>query len=274
MRTLVMTYHGVNINGNDYADNDHVALSTDLRLIHDLGLPIVSLSEAVDSMLNPESARFEHAVALSADDGAWFDWHDLPHPTCGMQRGLRGILADFVAETGATTHLTSFVIASPQARHDLDQRCLVGTGWWDDSWWAATTGDSLISLENHSWDHNHEAVSQRVRNEQPPGNFHSIADFASADAEIRQAADFLDQICAPHRCSLFAYPYGERNDYLARDYLPNHKAEHRMRAAFTTDPEPIGPGSDRWQLGRFVCGFHWRSPEALRSIIRDALGVA
>ena len=48
-----------------------------------------------------------------------------------------------------------------------------------------------------------------------------------------------------------------------RDYLPNRTAEHRLRAAFGTDPRPVGFDSDRWNLPRFVCGAHWRSPDAL-----------
>src|SRR5690606_8365742 len=38
MRVPILTYHAVNIAGNDYADNDHVAFAADLRLIDDLRL--------------------------------------------------------------------------------------------------------------------------------------------------------------------------------------------------------------------------------------------
>ena len=76
MRVPVLAYHSNNIAGNDYADNDHVALAHDLRLIHRRGLRIVSLARVVDALLGaaPE-ASVENAVALSFDDGSWFDWH-------------------------------------------------------------------------------------------------------------------------------------------------------------------------------------------------------
>jgi hypothetical protein len=28
--------------------------------------------------------------------------------------------------------------------------------------------------------------------------------------------------------------------------------------------------SDRWNLPRYICGWHWRSPEALRAILESA----
>jgi hypothetical protein len=71
------------------------------------------------------------------------------------------------------------------------------------------------------------------------------------------------------RAGLFAYPYGETNDYLVRDYLPNRIAEHRLRAAFGTDPEPVTRESERWNLPRYVCGHHWRSADALAALLGD-----
>jgi hypothetical protein len=71
------------------------------------------------------------------------------------------------------------------------------------------------------------------------------------------------------RSGLFAYPYGETNDYLVQDYLPNRIAEHRLRAAFGTLPRPVERGSDRWNLPRFVCGHHWQSTDARAALLRD-----
>lgn len=271
MRIPVLTYHSINIHGNDYADNDHVALAADLRLIHALGLRVVPLATVVDVLLGgAPAAAVENGVAISFDDGSWFDWHDLEHPTCGPQRGFAGILRDFAAETGAPVHATSFVIVSPGARAVLDRTCMVGRGWWGDAWWPEAAREGLVAIENHSWDHNHATLPHTAQRSQAKGRFDNIETWAEADAEIRQAADWLDAHCAPHRSTLFAYPYGERSGYLEREYLPLHGHEHRLRAAFGTTPEPVHRHSSRWNLPRYVCGHHWRSRECLQALLREA----
>jgi len=268
MRVPVLTYHSNNILGNDYACNDHVALAGDLRLIHRLGLRVVPLSRLVDALLGAAPASsMDGAVALSFDDGSWFDWHDMEHPTCGPQRGFAGILRDFAAETNAAVHATSFVIVSPDARQVLDRTCLAGRGWWGDAWWLEAQREGLIAIESHSWDHNHATLPAGMGVAASKGRFTGIASHADADAEIRRASDWLDDRLAPHRCSLFAYPYGEASDYLVGEYLPRCGHEHRLRAAFGVDPRPVEAGSDRWHLPRYVCGAHWRDPAELERLL-------
>lgn len=271
MRVPVLTYHSINIGGNDYAGNDHVALAEDLRLIHRMGLRIVPLGRVVDVLLGdaPES-KVENAVALSFDDGSWFDWHDLEHPQWGPQRGFAGILRDFKAATGAAVHASSFVIVSPEAREILDRTCLIGRGWWGDQWWPDAVREGLIAIESHSWDHNHDTLPQTSQQQRRTGTFHSIDCYAGADAEIRQAGEWLDAHCARARARLFAYPYGESSDYLVRDYLPRFAHEHRLRAAFGTNPAPVESNSSRWQLPRYVCGPDWRSPADLEQLLTTA----
>jgi len=268
MRVPVLAYHSNNVGGNDYASNDHVALAADLRVLHRLGLRVVPLSRVVDVLLGeaPEST-VENAVALSFDDGSWFDWHDLDHPTCGPQRAFAGVLRDFTAETGAAAHATSFVIVSPDARTILDRTCLIGRGWWDDDWWREAEREGLIAIESHSWDHNHHTLPATVQRDQAKGTFRTIDTYADADAEIRQANDWLDAHARTPRAGLLAYPYGETNEYLVREYLPRHVGEHRLRAAFGTLPEPVGKTSERWDLPRFVCGHHWRSAEEFAALM-------
>lgn len=269
MRIAVLTYHSNNVLGHDYADNDHVALAADLEVLARLRLPVLPLRDCVDALQRADPA-IERAVALTFDDGSWFDWYDLPHPTLGPQRGFRSILTAAPLPVQAT----AFVIASPKARAALDRDGLIGAGWWGEDWWTAACREGLIAIENHSWDHNHELVPERVAPTTPPGSFLGIADYAAADAQIRQAADYLDAVCAPHRTSLFAYPYGEYSDYLVHEYLPRYRHEHRLRAAFTTEPRPLCPGEDRWRFGRYVCGQHWRAPGELERLLADALDCA
>ncbi len=271
MRVPVLTYHSNNVSGTDYARNDHVALAEDLRLIQRRGLRIVPLGRVVDVLLGEAApSTLDNAVGLSFDDGSWFDWHDLDHPTCGVQRGFAGILRDFAAETGAEVHATSFVIVSPAARATLDRTCLIGRGWWGDDWWQAAQHEGLLAIESHSWDHNHHTLPDTAQREQRKGTFRTIETHAQADAEIRQAADWLDAHLAPHRASLFAYPYGESNDYLLEDYLPRFVHEHRLRAAFGTEAGPVHRASNRWYLPRYVCGLHWRSPDELARVLAGA----
>jgi peptidoglycan/xylan/chitin deacetylase (PgdA/CDA1 family) len=275
MRVPVLTWHSNNIAGNDYAGNDHVALAADLRLLHRRGLRIVPLARLVDVLLGEAPVpTVDGAVALTFDDGSWFDWHDIEHPSFGMQRGFAGILRDFAAETNAPVYATSFVIASPAARAVLDRTCLAGRGWWGDGWWRDAVAEGLLAIESHSWDHNHATLPTTAQRDQRKGSFHPIDTWTDADAEIRQASDWLDAHLVPQRTTLFAFPYGEANDYLVRDYLPRHAGEHRLRAAFGTLPAPVEPTSNRWHLPRYVCGRDWTSPAELERLLDGAAGVS
>ena len=271
MRVPILTYHAMNITGNDYSDNDHVAFAEDLRLIHRLDLRIVPVARVVSALLGETAeSELENCVALSCDDGAWFDWYDLDHPTFGPQRGFAGILRDFNTATGADVHATSFVIVSPDARAVLDLTCMVGRGWWGGEWWPLAAEGDLIAIESHSWDHNHPTLPVTAQHDQRKGTFKTIETYADADAELRQASDWLDAHCPARRTRLFAYPWGESNDYLLREYLPQYIAEHRLHAAFATEPRPVDGASDRWLLPRYVCGQHWRTPDQLERLLRDA----
>jgi peptidoglycan/xylan/chitin deacetylase (PgdA/CDA1 family) len=214
-------------------------------------------------------------VALSADDAPVFDWFDMDYPGLGPQRGFRSILQAHQRVSGRSMHLTSFAIASPEARAALDRQCLHGQDWMRHDWWPEAASSDLIAIENHSWDHNHSAIARSAQRDNVRGTFRNIETLAEAEAEIRQASDWLDALCpqGPRR-SLFAYPYGEFNDYLAGEYLPHHQTEHRLRAAFTVEAKPISRGDSPWLLGRYVAGFHWRDPGRLESLLREALGLA
>lgn len=266
LRVPVLTYHAINIHGNDYATNDHVALASDLATIARLGYRIVPLHRVVDALDDPR-LDLEDAVAITFDDGSWFDWHDLDHPTCGPQRSFANILRDHRARTGTFVHATSFVIASPAARAILDRTCMVGRGWWGDDWWPEAVREGLVAIESHSWDHNHDTLPETVQRDQAKGTFRTIDTHGEADAEIRAAADFIDAHCAPHRSTLFAYPYGESNDYLEREYFPRHRAEHRVRAAFDTTPAPVTRAAARWRLPRYVCGRDWTDSTTFAALL-------
>jgi len=270
MRVPVLAYHSNNISGDEYARNDHVALAEDLETIRRSGRRIVPLARVVDALLGEApAADVEHAVAISFDDGSWFDWHDIDHPACGPQRGMAGILRDFALRTGAPVHATAFVIVSPEARAILDRTCLAGRGWWGDDWWRAAQREGLVGIESHGWSHNHATLPAALQCAPPGGTFRTVADHGTADAEIRRASDWLDAHLAPHRTTLLAWPYGETSDYLVREYLPLHADEHRLRAAFGTRAAPVTAGSLRWDLPRYVCGHHWAAPSELERLLSE-----
>ena len=158
----ILTYHSINITGTSYQHNDHVALFNDIRLIHNEGFRVISLHRIVDALYSHSLREVGRCVALTFDDGALFDYIDLVHPTWGIQRSFFNILCDFIGEYGENSqpnlHATCFVIASPQARDELDRTCMIGRKWWGDEWWNDAVDSNLFSIENHSWDHNHDAL--------------------------------------------------------------------------------------------------------------------
>jgi hypothetical protein len=210
MRVPILAYHAVNIAGDGYADNDHVAFAADLRIIDDLGLRIVPLHWVVDQLLGTANRDLTGCVALTCDDGSEFDYSDLDHPTHGPQRSLYNCMADFAGERGLKAqpdlHLTCFVIASPEGRDQIDRNCLVGRGWMSDHWWLPALQSGRISIENHSWDHNHNAIALPGIAGMERGSFHCVDTRERADAEIAAAKRAIDAIIAPQRTTLFCYP--------------------------------------------------------------------
>ena len=123
MRASVLTYHSGNIAGNDYGDNNLVALAHDLEQIHALKLDIVPLRRVVDTLLGASSRDLpERVVAITLDDGLDFDFVDLVHPFHGSQISVDTILRRFSRRFGVAVHATSFVIASPDARRQIAKR--------------------------------------------------------------------------------------------------------------------------------------------------------
>ena len=268
----ILTWHAMNVAGNGYGDNDHVAFAHDLETIQSMGLRVVSLRSIAAALIEGRLETLEDCVGLSFDDGSDFDFHDLPHPACGVQRSMANILADFRARRGAAAqprlHATSFTIVSPQARAELDTTCMIGCAWWNDDWWRDAEARGLVAVESHGWDHNHETLA-RTATSAPRGGF-DVVTRAEADAQIAQASRFLKARRGRGDDVLFAYPYGAANEFLCAQYFPDDSAAHGAFAAFTTDPEPVAAGVSRWRIPRYVFGWHWKSTESLEQLLRDA----
>lgn len=266
----VLTYHAMNVNGRDYADNDHVALARDIEWLHAQGWRIVPLRTAVCALFEGGPPLPPRSCALSFDDGSWFDWHDLEHPGHGRQRGMAGILRDFRDRHGVAVHATSFVIVSPEARIELDRTCMLGTGWWGHAWWAAAEAEGLVAIESHSFDHNHHTLAVTAVRNGPRGRFDMIVDEATAEAEIIAASRWLDALLPMRRTRLLAYPYGQSSAFLRDDFLPRRVADHGLVAAFGTEPRAMRATDSRWNLPRFVCGADWRSVDDLARLLESA----
>ncbi len=267
----VLTYHAGLVEGPGYAQNDHVALREDLRVIAASGRRVLPLQWVVDALVNHRAwETLAGAVALSCDDGSVFDaLRGRVYGVHGPQASLLGVLEDWIAEAPterAEAQLTSFVIASPEARAVMDRECLFGAGDLDSGWWRAAQASGRMRIGNHSWDHNHPTLPPLPHLALPRGDFFAVDDEPKADYEITQAQAFLaaELGAAP---TLFAYPFGHVPPFLRDVWLPRRGAALGLQAAFDTTPAPITPDALCWQLPRYVCRWHWRSPEGLARLL-------
>ncbi|MEP7069793.1 MAG: class I SAM-dependent methyltransferase [Usitatibacter sp.] len=274
MRIPILTYQTMHIDGNDYRSNDKIALSSDLRQLTAAGFKILPLRSVVDLWLDNRGTELDgKLIALASDNGADFDYLDLLHPTAGPQRSIYNILRDFAADNPGRQeglNVTSFTIASAEARAVLDATCMLGKDWWTDRWWPEAIRSGLIHVANMSWDHNHETLPSSFLRSARSGTFLTIDSQESADHEIRSAAEYLRSHAPNPGAGLFAYPYGESNPYLVHEYFPTFGAELGIRAAFTTRSGFLEPGTGRWEVPRFLCGRDWSSPSELEAILDAA----
>jgi hypothetical protein len=269
-RLPILTWHSINVIDNSYAGNDPLAFASDLRLLDRLGWTIRPLGEALDAMalgrLRPRT------VALTVDDGSILDFEDFDHPTCGPQQSMARILREFGTELAPGSrhqpHLTAFVIASPEARAELDATDYMSLNVWPDRWWKAANESGLISVESHSWDHNHASLKQTVQHDNRRGDFRWIASEDECRLEVDQASEYIERTSG-RRPQFFAYPYGQASDYIRKEYLPRFGPDIGLKAAFACEPEPVTTASDPWYLPRYVCGRDWKSPEDFETLLRS-----
>lgn len=261
MNISVLAYHAANIEGNEYHNNDHIALISDLKLFTELGVKIISADTLV-SWLNGQIQLDEQVnyVVITFDDGNELDFTDWEHPKYGNQVSFYNALI----QSPLKTHATAFVIASPQARETLERTCLGGNHLLGEKWWADAEKTTYMSIENHSWDHLHPTLDNVCQQDNIKENFAKIESFEDAEAQIKQATKYIESVVAKS-VSLFAYPYGHYNDYLTKEYFP--KQQTHIKAAFTCDPKPVIKDTSIWKIPRYVCGADWKSVAELRKII-------
>lgn len=269
MAIPVLTYHSTNVLENTYAGNDHIALARDLASFAEWGVQVVTLDDVLawhggDDALMPDKP----CVALTFDDGSDFDAVDIDHPGCGRLRSFLGILEDHLERTGVAVNATSFVIASPGARQQLDERSLVGKGWWNDDWWASAQASGRMTIGCHSWDHVHTVVDEVAQVDNQKGDFSRVRQFDDCDRQVRVAGDYIAEKLGGVRPRHFAFPYGQYSDEMVNHYLPTQQPEHGFAAAWSIEPHAVTRADCRWALPRFVCGRDWSSPLQLEALLR------
>jgi len=269
---VILTWHSIKVLDNDYAGNDPLAFRHSLGQLDRLGWIIRPLDQAL--ALQSAGRLDQPTAVLTVDDGAILDFEDFDHPSCGRQTSLFHSLEQFDQDPDRhldhQSHLSSFVIASPDARAELDRRDYMSLNVWPDHWWRKANASGLISIESHSWDHNHGSLARTAQKDNRRGDFRWIDTEPECRAEIDQASDYIEAR-AGRRPRYFAYPYGQTSDYLRAEYLPRHGPALGLEAALGCEPEPVSRQSDRWFLPRYMCGRDWTSPEELDAVLRDAL---
>lgn len=272
MRTLVLCYHSQRIVGNDYSLNDHVALASDLAAVARRRIPLISFTTLLDYLDGRQGPYPSVAVVLTCDDGALLDWYDYEHPEFGFQLSFDQILLAHLRE--ARPHqsikglISSFIIASPEARQLIDQVCYAGIRLTTEDWWQPAAASGRWLFGNHSWDHRHLALSAAGFADGDLGHFHGIINRERSEEQVMQAEQYLTKKIKPHaRLPVFAYPYGHSTAYLSEEYLPGLRHHHGIRAAVTTTPGLVVEDTDRYLIPRYTCGEHWHTADEFEQLL-------
>jgi hypothetical protein len=271
MRVPVLTYHSNNIAGNDYTGNDHVAFAADLRLIDDLGLRIVPLQRVVDRLLGRHADDLHHCVALTCDDGTDFDHVDIDHPTDGLQRSLFNCLRDFrnaARRRGPAGPAPDQLRDFRSRRARTDGQGVHGRTWLDERGVVARSrlfgpdGDREPQLGpqpsvpadarvRSAWS---AATSSRSRPKRRPNSR-----LRKRRTTCRRASA-AGRVCSATRSAISANTYTETGC---------RRAAHRSASTLpsATARPPVTESGDRWNLPRYICGWHWKTPDELRAIL-------
>lgn len=270
MKAFVLTYHSGNLSGNEYANNNLVALAQDLEHLRALRVPIVPLRHVVDALRFDATDKLPEKVAvITLDDGLDFDFIDLVHPFHGKQTSVHTLFQRFAGRYSVRPHATTFVIASPIARQQIAKIEMLDHQWIGDHWWAAAVASGFFHVGNHSWDHVSPSVSREGQRERTVGAFTHVDTFDDAELQVRVAREYIEAKASNPGSCILGYPYGLASDYLVKDYLPMHAKRHGTVAAVTSMPGVLHEGSNRWLLPRFTCGADWRSPEEFARIFTN-----
>lgn len=263
----ILTYHSQLLFGNDYADNSHVALAADLEVIAASGRQIIGLRALLAALHGPRDLLLERLVCLTFDDGPDFDWLDLEHPEHGPQPSFATLLRRHAAAHPGPRPVsaTSFVLADPAARSRIS-RATMGGDWMHDHWWREAALSGVLEIDSHGLDHRHPCLCP---GDPDWGHFHAVDDDPSCRQQVDAAVALITALSG-QRPRVFAYPYGQASDYLRREYLPRHGPRLGLLGAVSIEPGPFHWDCDPWFVPRYVSQAHWRCPEELARLLREA----
>ena len=266
-RIPVLCYHGMIANTPNYAGNDHRALEADLELLEQLGYTLISSRELIQHITQKIPLIHSKPVCLTFDDAPPHDMYSYHDPRVGHVKSIRRILRESAIFRRHPRPATSFAIASPAARQELAITCMNGERRWGSEWWASAIDEGTFEIGNHSLDHMHDTLEKTAHSKGAKGNFTSVDNYADADTQIRQAQEIIDQLTNSKSAQVFAYPYGDYNDYLVHEYFPLNTNEHKQIGAFATGGGFATQNSNPWCIPRLVCGSHWKSSDELNSLL-------
>ena len=267
---FILTFHSQNISGNTCETNDHVALNECVEFLQRERIPVLRLLDVVRRLrrgtFSSLPARF---ACITFDDGTNFDWQDIPYPNHGPQISMGSILRARSFHLMGSWWLrricaTSFVIASPDARTEISMSWVGRPDMISDDWWRDAQKSGLMDIGSHGWDHVHPSVSWVRERPDLLEAFGNVLTPADANLQIAESFRYIQAKAGGDSGRLFAYPYGQVSEFVAKEYLPR---QHDTLAAFTTEPRPLQAACDVWRLPRYVYGWHWKSDDDLRRII-------
>jgi len=266
----ILTYHSLHARDESYANNDHVALASDLVTLHEMGFSFVPLSEIAERSIRADSDWFGEGkkAGISFDDGCNQDFIDFDYQGLPFQKSFFSTLRDFNDRhrPAQPACATSFVIASPVATAILDQTCIAGRDQWHNGWWKAAAESGLMEIGNHSWDHLHSTLPYVCHSRDARNDFSQVDNPIDALMQVQQAEDYIRQTIGETLATgLFAYPEGKSHTYLLTEFFPRQQT---IRAAFTSDGQHVTTQTNRWLIPRYVCGEHWNSTDALVQLVQ------
>jgi hypothetical protein len=165
--------------------------------------------------------------------------------------------------------MANFVIASPEARYDIERQ-FPGEKILSDVWWRSLNEEGIFEIGSHGLDHNAPCLRRGVHHADERGNFDCFAAQTECDLQVAFSQDLIAHKLG-HKPRLFAYPWGQSSAYLRDTYMPLHGPCLGLVAAVSTQPDYATLASNIWWLPRFVCGSNWTSPQGLRALLEGAL---
>jgi len=224
-------------------------------------LPLLTLVEALRTQRSHELP--EHFICLSFDDGQDMDFVDVQHPVHGKQPSFASIMREAEHAGASPVHATSFVIASPQARAQIQDREMLGFPWMSDQWWNAAVASGRFHIASHSYDHLNLSLDSVKQRDDVRNDFSSIDNYEDANWQIGKARELIETICpnpgSAAGSALFAYPFGHTSRYLLEEYWPRFAHEHQTIGAVTCEPSLVIAKTPCFEIPRLVFGMHWNA---------------